>query len=96
MIWLANNPDLNKSETAHRALASDFNHFLEGQGLMTSFMTSRDLAATALFMPGYRALEHTITTVISEVASKYPKSKGGSVGSGTSRRIRSPMRLVIT
>ena len=27
--WLANNPDLNKSETTHRALATDFNLFLE-------------------------------------------------------------------
>jgi hypothetical protein len=81
-VWLARNPDLNKSKTTHRALASDFNHFLERQGLMTNFMTSRDLAATALFMPAYRALDHTIMTVIRAVASKYPKSKGGNFGSG--------------
>ena len=36
----------NKSEMTHRALGSDFNHFLERQGLMPSFMTSRDLART--------------------------------------------------
>ena len=51
---------------------------------MTSFMTSRDLAATALFMPGYRALDHTIKTVISEVAKKYPEPKSGNGGSGFS------------
>jgi hypothetical protein len=87
--WLAKNPDLNKSETTHRALASDFKHFLERQGLMSNFMTSRDLAATALFMPAHRALNHTIKKVIFEVASKYPKSKSGNVGSGFSPDMKS-------
>jgi hypothetical protein len=77
--WIANNLDLNQSETTHCALASDFNGFLEEEGLMTDFITSRDLAATALFMPAYEPLTHTFRTVISAVASKYPKSKGGNV-----------------
>jgi hypothetical protein len=46
---------------------------------MTDFITSRDLAATALFMPAYEPLTHTFRTVISAVASKYPQSKGGNV-----------------
>src|SRR5207342_3434113 len=71
-IWLTKNLDLNQSETTHCALASDFSHFLEGQGLMTDFMTSRHLAATEVFMPAYRALEHTFRTVIREIGSKYP------------------------
>ena len=77
--WFANNLDMNQSETTHCALASDFVDFLERQGLMTDFMNSRDLAATALFIPTYRALNHTFRTVISEVTLKYPKSKGGNV-----------------
>jgi hypothetical protein len=77
--WLAKNLDLNQSETTYCALASDFNDFLEEKGLMTEFMTSRDLAATALFMPAYRALDHTFQTVISAITSKYPKSRGGNV-----------------
>jgi hypothetical protein len=77
--WLADNLDLNKLESTPSALALDFNRFLEGQGLMTNFMTSRDVAATALFMPAYPALTHTFKTVISSVASKYPQSKGGNV-----------------
>lgn len=76
--WLANNLDLNQSEMTHCALASDFSHFLERQGLMTDFMTLRHLAATELFMPAYRALAHTFDTVIREIALKYPKSKGGN------------------
>jgi hypothetical protein len=77
--WLANNFDLNQSEATHCALAADLNRFLERQGLMTEFMTSRDLAATELFMPAFRALEHTFRTVILEVVAKYPKSKGGRI-----------------
>jgi hypothetical protein len=80
--WLANNIDLGQSEMTYCALASDFNHFLERQGLMTDFISSRDLAATALFMPTYRALEHTVKTVISAVATKYQKSRGGNIHSG--------------
>jgi len=78
--WLVKNLDLNQSETTHCALASDFSHFLERQGLMTDFMTSRHLAATELFMPAYQALRHTFLTVIREIALKYPKSKGGNPG----------------
>jgi hypothetical protein len=74
--WLANNLDLNQSETTHCALASEFNHFLETEGLVTDFITSRDLAATALFLPSYGALAHTFKTVISQVAAKYPSSRG--------------------
>jgi hypothetical protein len=77
--WLANNLDLKKSETTHCALASDFTRFLERHGLMTDFMTSRDLAVTALFVPAYGALTHTFKTVISAVILKYPKSKSGNV-----------------
>ena len=77
--WLAKNLDLNESDTTYCALASDFTDFLEGEGLMTEFMTSRDLAAMALFMPAYRSLDYTFGTVISAITSKYPTSKGGNV-----------------
>ncbi|WP_156898238.1 hypothetical protein [Methylocapsa acidiphila] len=77
--WLASNLNLNRSEMTYCALASDFNLFLEEQGLMTDFMTSRDLAATALFMSSYRALMYTFSTAISAIASKYPKSRGGNL-----------------
>jgi hypothetical protein len=77
--WLATNLDLSQSEMTYCALAWDFNHFLERQGLMADFMSSRDLAATALFMSSYRALEHTFKTVITAVASKYQRSKGGKL-----------------
>ena len=77
--WLTKNLDLNEHETTYCALASNLNDFLKEEGLMTEFITSRDLAATALFMPAYRALDHTFGTLISAIASKYPKSKGGNV-----------------
>jgi hypothetical protein len=77
--WLKNNLDLNQSEVTYCALASDLRHFLEGQGLMTDFISSLDLAATALFLPRHQALEHTFRTVLSEVVSKHPKSKGGNL-----------------
>jgi hypothetical protein len=38
---------LKQSDRTDCALASDFYDFLERQGLMKEFMTSRDLAATA-------------------------------------------------
>jgi hypothetical protein len=77
--WLATVLDPNQSETTHCALASDFSHFLEGERLMTEFMTSRDLAASELFMPAYRALVHTFDSVIREINSKYPKLRGGNI-----------------
>lgn len=77
--WLTDNLDMTLSETTHCALARDFTHFLKGHGLMSDFVSSRDLAATALFIPAYRALNHTFDTVLSAVVSKYPKSKGGKV-----------------
>jgi hypothetical protein len=78
-LWLANDLAHGEPETTHCALASDFTDFLEEKGLMTQFMTSRDLAATALFVPAYRSLHHTFKTAISEVALKYPRSRGGNI-----------------
>jgi hypothetical protein len=77
--WLAKNLDLTESKTTWCALASDFNDFLQKGGLMTDFVTARDLAATALFIPAYRALDHTFGTVISAIASMYPWSRGGNI-----------------
>ena len=51
--WFASNVDLNQTDTTHCALASDFVDFLERRGLMTGFISARDLAATALFVPTY-------------------------------------------
>ena len=77
--WFGSNPDLRRSGATHGVLAAEFIDFLEGQGLMTNFINFRDVAATALFMPTYRALDHTFRSVVSEVSSKHPKSKGGNV-----------------
>jgi hypothetical protein len=46
---------------------------------MTEFITSRDLAATELFLPSYEALHHTFRSVALAVTSKYPESKGGNI-----------------
>jgi hypothetical protein len=76
--WLADNVDHNQSNVTHCALASDFSHILKRQGLMTDFISSRDIAATALFLPAQEALRHTFDTVIREVGRKYPRLKGGN------------------
>jgi hypothetical protein len=63
-------------------------HLLDELGsLLDTYM--RKLLLIPLFMPAYRALDHTIKTVISAVTSKYPKSKSGNVGSGFSPNINS-------
>jgi hypothetical protein len=76
--WFGDTPDLKHSEMARCALASDFNHFLKRQGLMTDFISSRDIAATALFLPSQKALKHTIDTLIREIDSRYPTLRGGN------------------
>lgn len=75
--WLGKKLALSQLNATHCALASDFKTFLERRGMMTEFLSSRDLAATALFVPAQRALDHTFRTVIEAVAARHPKSRGG-------------------
>ena len=76
--WLSLQMDLLSSGSVHAALAVDYKEFLVENGLMTAFITSRDLSATELFLPSYSALKHTLSSVVKAVIARYPNSKGGN------------------
>lgn len=77
--WLAANLDLNCMKSTSCALAHDFHDFLEEQGLMTKFLTTRDLATTMLFLPSHPALRHTFEIAAGAVTKKFPKLRGGNL-----------------
>jgi len=76
--WLTTHLDLRQISETHCSLAHDFHQFLEENGFMSEFATSRDLAATELFMPSYLALHHTLASIAKAITVKYPKIKGGN------------------
>jgi hypothetical protein len=79
--WFMDNLDLRKKEVTYCALASEYRDFLQEGGLMSEFVSARDLAAASIYMSAHKNLEHTFRTVISEIGAKYRNLKGGNIHS---------------
>ncbi|WP_158811605.1 type I restriction enzyme HsdR N-terminal domain-containing protein [Beijerinckia sp. L45] len=74
--WIFREVPIANKSTTYCAFAAELRQFLKERNLMTKYMSSRDLAAAALFAPAASNLEVTFAEVMKAVGRHAEKLKG--------------------